>query len=424
MKPRSRIDWESSGMHRQSINQKSLSALLRRSDYVGVASGLKAAHGAYLTNSALVVARDGLPATSLKTWPLYGKPHFAPANIAIDLLIRNLASNLQVLLKKRLQGRHSIVSNLRQLISESVPYRIYRLDVRSFYESFSTDDLCEAITGNPDLAPATRRLCAQLLTNQKSNGHEGLPRGLAISAIISEAQMSSFDDRIASNAEVFFYARFVDDIIILTSGEENASNFLSFASSKLPPGLEFSEDETKKQIVEFKHPAKKGPAQTIGFDYLGYSFTAHSTTPAKSDRREIALTIAPKKVARIKKRIIRTLLDFANNKDEALALDRVKLLTSNFSIYNVGSGRFNTTGIYFSYPHIDFPSQELIDLDRFLRHAVLSKNGKVFAKIGAALTSRLRNKILKHSFSKGHEQKTFCHFSGNRLKLLQECWKY
>ena len=411
-------------MHRQSINQKSLSALLRRSDYVGVASGLKAAHGEYLANNALTIAKHGLPATSLKTWPLYGKPHFAPSNASIDLLIRNLASNLQVLLKRRLQGRHSIVSNLRQLISESVPYRVYRLDVRSFYESFSTEHLCGEIIGNPDLAPATRRLCAQLLTNQKNNGYDGLPRGLAISAIISEAQMSSFDDRIASHTEVFFFSRFVDDIIILTSGEEDASTFLSFAAGELPPGLEFSEDETKKQIVEFKFAAKKGSTQKIAFNYLGYSFIAKSSTPPKIDRREITLSISQQKVARIKKRIVRSLLDFVKNKNEALVLDRIKLLTSNFSIYNVGSGRFNTTGIYFSYPHIDFPSTELIDLDRFLRHAVLSKNGKVFATIGAALTSGLRHRILKHSFSRGHEQKTFCHFSGNRLKLLQECWKY
>ena len=47
----------------------------------------------------------------------------------------------------------------------------------------------------------------------------GLPRGLNISATLAELYMKDFDHNIVTTDGVFYYSRFVDDIIIFSYKE-------------------------------------------------------------------------------------------------------------------------------------------------------------------------------------------------------------
>lgn len=60
--------------------------------------------------------------------------------------------------------------------------------------------------------------------------------------------IKKFDDSVVSLRNVYFYARYVDDILIMTSGEEVKEEFLSSLSKKLPEGLVFNMGKKFKVI--------------------------------------------------------------------------------------------------------------------------------------------------------------------------------
>lgn len=92
----------------------------------------------------------------------------------------------------------------------------------------------------------------------------GLPRGLSISSVMSELYMKYFDLRIRRLEGVYYYARFVDDIVVFCSNEktqENAWNFISESLAKM--GLCMNTTKSYKWNSQQK---------TIKLNYLGYTF--------------------------------------------------------------------------------------------------------------------------------------------------------
>lgn len=61
----------------------------------------------------------------------------------------------------------------------------------------------------------------------------GLPRGLGISAVLSELYMKYFDLSIRRVGGVYYYARFVDDIIVFCSDQHSANVVMETAKSEL-----------------------------------------------------------------------------------------------------------------------------------------------------------------------------------------------
>ena len=106
-------------------------------------------------------------------------------------------------------------------------------------------------------------------------GGTGVPRGLALSAILSNLMMQVFDKSIQSHEETFYYSRYVDDIVIVTSARETAERFVAQVKNSLPRGLGLNPN--KRQIVDAEgrvKPSKSSdPKITLfEFDYLGYRF--------------------------------------------------------------------------------------------------------------------------------------------------------
>lgn len=271
-----------------------------------------------------------------------------------------------------------------------------------------------------------------LLTCHTPIGGTGLPRGLSLSATLSDLLMQSFDGEIQAHDEVFFYSRYVDDIMIITSSREESSKFIRSVEKALPRGLTLS--PAKRQVVgasEKVAPTNPGaPAPTLfNFDYLGYAF--HVREPVRQDKkkkpadyhRSVTVDIAARKIMRFKMRISRAFLDFSKTGDWPLLKDRIKFLTKNFSVYNAKAGGKKIAGIYHSYPLVTNDADGLKNLDHFLRNATLSKSGRTSSLSSTKLTASQKREILSHSFARGHANRAFVHFSGERLKQIQEIWK-
>jgi hypothetical protein len=417
----------------QSFCRTTLSQVVWKRDFRGIPKAGQDAFREALLTQAIASASVGFAPTHqpLLSFPLKGKTVYRVRATPDELVVRKLRLNLRVCSSSLLESRIQIVRCLSLLLEEGVPYRVYRLDIRSFFESFDAAHVLKSISDVRQLSPKSKGLIVDLLARHSDLGGTGIPRGLAISSTLSEWLMHDFDARIQRASDTFFFARYVDDIIVVTSARETASDFLAKMRSWLPPGLHLN--PTKMEIADTGGRLQKIDSTVspvlLRFDYLGYGFTVRN--PLKSETknakdgdlvRDVEIDIATKKLKKIKTRLVRSFLEFSKTGDWSLLKDRVAYLTQNFSVYNPKAGGKKIAGIFYSYPLVKELSPGLKELDSFLRNAALTKNGRVFASTSALLTGQKRRALLRYSFARGHASKSFVHFSPQRISEIQRCW--
>ncbi|MPS78652.1 MAG: RNA-directed DNA polymerase [Achromobacter sp.] len=419
----------------QSFCIKTLERVLWRRDFLGVPAVNQATFRDQLLSQALLSANSHFspPSVPLTGFPLKGKTVYRLTRHQDELVERKLRLNLKKCSSLTVDGRSQIVKNLKLLLEEGVPYRIYRLDIRSFFESFQRNNVLDVVASIKNLSPHSKKLIGSLFDAHAEIGGNGVPRGLSISAVLSEILMQNFDQKVRWSSNTFYYSRYVDDIIIVSSAREEAADFLRGLCAWLPPGLELNPD--KKSIVEASARVEKESSATaldlLRFDYLGYQFSVRNPTRSEAGRtkdgelhRKVHVDISRKKIKRIKTRIIRSLLSYSNSSDWALLRDRVAFLTQNFSVYDPKAGGKKIAGIYHSYPLVSEGASGLKELDRFLRNAVLSKKGRVFSITNTMISARQKRQLLTYSFARGHSDRSFIHFSATRISQIQRCWIY
>lgn len=419
-------------MYDQSFSRSALERALWKRDFHNVSVATQAAFKELQLTTAQAAALSHFngPTNPLSAFPLRGKQIYRFASLPHELVARKLRSDLRHVTKPTISGRAKIVGSLRLLLKEGVPYRIYRLDIKSFYESFSSFDIEERIRSIQSLAPLNKGLILTLLQRHKEVGGTGLPRGLSLSAVLSELMMTSFDQAVSQANDVFYYARYVDDIFIITSAKENEADFVSFVAMSLPVGLKLNPQKQSVKLASQRVSPIKAPGQELelfNFDYLGYNYSI--CEPVKVGKtqdlqhsRSVHIDIAGTKVRRFKTRISRSFIDFIKTSDFALLRDRLKFLTQNFSVYDGKLTKRKLAGIFHSYPDLSDDAKGLYELDRFLRNAVLTKSGKVFQKSAPMLTGAMKRTLLGLSFAHGHANKSFVHFLGTRISEIQKCW--
>jgi hypothetical protein len=420
-------------MFDQSYNNKTLVAMMRKGDFRKVAKSNYDSfrHDAVTRakNSAATIFGGVNP---ISVFHLKKKSAYRIKSLADDLVVRKLSSNIKRLSPGRTRGRSFVVSNLKKFLDEGVPYRVYRLDVKSFYESFSLADIRTRIDALRWLTPLSKKHLFALLKSFNDLGGKGVPRGMAISAVLSEWMMADFDAKIRNHPAVYFYGRYVDDITIITNLTESEVGFIKEIGAKLPTGLVLNENKMSFHSCMEKFAAAKGgisaSAPRFSFSYLGYEFNVFDRAVlkgfGKDPFRHVQVEIAPEKVKKIKMRIVRSFLDYMRTHNFPLLLERIRFLTSNYSIGDKNTGKRQLSGIYFSYPLISPKSKSLLELDAFLRKAVLSKKGRIFSKTSAALKTREKKALLGQSFVHGHRTKHFVYFSPAKIGQLQKCWLY
>ncbi|WP_296465102.1 antiviral reverse transcriptase Drt3a [Rhodoferax sp.] len=420
-------------MYDQSFSKKTLARVIQKRDFNHVPVATRDAFREELLDKALVSALSNFnsPSPPLATFPLFNKSVYQLPKLEDELVARKLTQNLRRFASSSAEGRSQIVRNLALLLSEGVPYRVYRLDVRSFYESFQKSEVIRTLHQLRHLSPQSKSLIETLLNSHAAMGGSGVPRGLSLSAILSNLLMRDFDKTIHSNQETFYYSRYVDDIVIITSTREKAERFITQVKHSLPEGLELNPN--KRQIVEAEgrvKPTKPTDPKVslFEFEYLGYRFIVsepikqRNNVSAGDQHRNVIVDIGLSKVKKLKTRIVRSFLDFSRNGDWELLHDRIAFLTQNFSVHNPKAGDKKLAGIFHSYPLLTDAAAALHELDRFLRNAILSRTGRTFSSSATSLSASKRKQLLTYSFVRGHAHKVFAHFHSTRISEIQRCW--
>lgn len=174
----------------------------------------------------------------------------------------------------RSANRDEIVEELRVLLDNPMPKILIRADIHQFYESIPQTVLMDKIEGDDFLSTISLKYLRKFFYEYNLlNGKQalvGLPRGLSFSPVLAEVYLREFDRKIRSISGIFFYKRYVDDIVVLANPNQISISDCWNAIKNVAESLYLNlhEDGEKKLMVRM--PRRKSPLVT--FNYLGYQF--------------------------------------------------------------------------------------------------------------------------------------------------------
>jgi len=158
----------------------------------------------------------------------------------------------------------------------------------------------------------------------------------------------------------------------------------------------------------------------IDLDYLGYRF---SFPDVVSSSHPVDVSIADGKVKKLKTRLVRSLLDYAQTADSDLLEKRIAYLTGNHIVKGSKDGGKLKAGIYFSYPLIT--NLKVLDaLTNFLRGLLNARVGAFAAKVSAKIDQVTKVRLSKYSFRAGYKNRRLRNFTAQEIRAIQRCWHY
>lgn len=328
-------------------------------------------------------------------------------------------------------NRHHIVFQLAKLLEEDTPLGVIKLDIASFYESIDRKQILTELFCEARLSIASKSKLKQLFENDIIRYSEGLPRGINISAVLAELFMKEFDKKVQQVEGVYYYARYVDDIIIVTWN--NPTQVFEKVVTLLPSSLNLNQEKTltpmfvgcqcQKTPKEELCPKKKKcdcHKKCVGkndFEYLGYRFIFpdYPTT----EKGTLKIRIAQSKIQKIKTRIVLSLKAGAWDDNFRTLQKRIQFLTSNYTIHKATETQKGSLrgGIYYNYPLLT-DTTDLEELNIFLRKCVYSSS-KFF---GLDLSRKQKKILASYSFCSGYADRRHFNFTRKELNRITRCW--
>ena len=387
---------------------------------------------ANVVSSAIEIAKKSDVFTpNIKLATAGGKTTYTVSDLAAKLVLRKCTENVKESAQIRIKPRSQTISELITYLKEGTNYRIYRLDIKSFFESCDSQELQSRLKPY-NLTRQTLLLLESFLDYFNSNYTAGLPRGIEISPMLAETALLNFDSFVRAQAECFYYSRFVDDIILITSSCENPEGFKKQLLKALPKGLRFNYQKTQRTDVADRS-SDVPPKVVACIDYLGYqiqvidcdltNISGKVKVNKRSKYRKVTVDLSEKKISQFKTRISKAFYVYSKDLDFKLLKDRIEFLATNRNLVNKRAKRKILTGIYYNYSSIDSPSKGLNKIDSYLAALIKVPSGRLGAKISGKLSKSQKAKLLKIGFEHGHSSRVFKRFSPSRLSKISSIWK-
>lgn len=310
-------------------------------------------------------------------------------------------------------SRNSITRALKESLEKKYAHAIYRLDIKKFFDSIPHEGLLFKLRVEPRFDRITEALVAKLLTeySEITGSPKGVPQGVGISSHLAEFYMGGFDRQMKTTRGVLFYARYVDDIVLVMDTEATLSAVKQTVSESLEALQLMINDEKTAEIIADK---EGNYASGESLNYLGYCFTRAngSLTTSLTEKRHA------RRVSRLQKSF-QHWLDGSPGKNnpntgrDGLLHDRIRYLAGNTKLLN--SKANVAVGLYFSNSALDEDAQDLNELDTLLAEFLAEHVDK--------LSPLLYAKLSCINFVDSFRDKPFYRFSQQRLKRIVQLWQ-
>lgn len=374
-----------------------------------------------------------------------GQSYVFEKNVQNFFISKKIQDNINKTYHVIQSSRYAILSELLNLLEDNFPKYVIRTDIKGFYESIPQKKLLDKVNNDYLLSIKTKKFISQIFTSYNSlTGQadpeiaKGVPRGVGISAYLSELFMRSIDNKIKELDDLVYYARYVDDIIVIfvPKSKDVDSNYLKGYKKRIKEiiksedeHIKLNEDKTKEynllkglsEIEIFKefylNDLFDKKEQVIGdcINFLGYKIGSKRIIKnktelnpdgntriikARKDEFKIHTELSENKIDKYFNKIKLSFQHFEkkkkhNRKDAFKLLSaRINYLTSNTKLRNNKDKVF--VGIHYSNPFLN-SDVSLEKLQIRLKWHVSR----------AGLTTQEKQIMLKYSFIDGFKKKTF-----------------
>lgn len=402
-----------------SYTKESLESFCTRADKIkhGVATALQEAE-AISRIHARVQAKD--QPFSFKIFTKNDRAMCKPCDIETAILIRKVNHDFLRLTKTRVSNRTEAILALKSMCSEGQAMTIIRLDIKKFFQSVCTTKILDCVSNGTKSTYALRRNIARYLDWATANV-QGVPTGVSLSSSLTEYYLKEHVDGAAlAIPGLHFYKRYVDDIIMVCSPDQDPNHYISEVEKLLPRELKLNTGPDKRAIVKLHFANDEGE-----FDYLGYHFkVGKKGSSGKSSSRRVTLDIASSKITRRKGRFVSSLLQFLKDGNEDDLRRRFLLLNSGYTFWDSSRDRQMSAGLCNSYSEINHPSDSLSNLGNFYRSCMLNSKFQLYHRLRLShLSTSTRCMIISFNLQKHVEQRKHFNFSTDELHSLTRCWK-
>lgn len=345
--------------------------------------------------------------------------------------VKQLQYNIYKTFKVKQANRHSILNCIKSLLETKRPISIIRTDISSFYESIDQRILLDRIANNTLLSPKSKTFITAILKQYNSlkdisisDVDKGVPRGIGISAYLSELYLKDLDKHIKTRPEVMFYARYVDDIFIILSkipiGKTLESYYQDLCKlfSELGLTLKQPNDGSDKcHLLTFDKDTSLDELH-----YLGYKISLKR----ENGKLSVSFSMSTKKVLKIKNKIDAAFLHFESISKISIKqarrdlIDSLNLITGNYSLCK--SKASVKVGLYYNNPLLDSPD-DLHELTNYLHKKVINPYFLLFQdyNLRLAYVRKLRKRIESFNFYERWINKKMYKFTLSRLNQI-ESW--
>lgn len=342
--------------------------------------------------------------------------------------MKQLQYNIKKTFKVQQSDRYKIVKQIKTLLTDTFPRIIIRTDIESFYESISQNALSRMVNNNTLLSYQSKRFITniieeyEVLKDKEIAPKVGIPRGIGISAYLSELYMHDIDNRIKAMNNVIFYARYVDDIFIIISPKHgiSADSYLKDITNIL---AEYELHLKESKTIAYNILRDNDIMRTDSFSYLGYTFEIRSSKLVYS-------TIVGLSVDKMKRYMQRLECSFDDYNKESkynervarkTLFNRIRFLTGNTKLLTSKKGI--KVGIYYSNSLVD---------DKWIKANFGVLDGHLSKMIHTNLkpyctdsfdVNKLKKRIKTcFSFAQGFDKKLFHNFTIDEFYLIRKIW--
>lgn len=337
------------------------------------------------------------------------------AGLSVQFPAKQAAAILRRETRNATHSRNSIVRALKNALNKNYCHAVYRVDIKKFFDSIPHVKLRHKLNVAWGFDPISLEIIELLLHEFETlrGVAAGIPQGVGLSSQLAEFYLSALDRTMRSQPGVLFYARYVDDIIIVIEDDASRATVKAELEYQLDLlGLETNSSPDK--YLDFVSMDDGDYPRNTQVQYLGYKFKRTNgnlvidLTQSREKRRKNRLRVAfcrwlDKEPSR----------NDPNHRDEGLLAARVRFLASNTTLQN--SKNNVAVGLYFSNCALDNGARHLKAMDRYLQSFINAHQGK--------MSSGLKSKLCSISFQDSFEKRTFIRYHPKKMEQIVACWR-
>ena len=288
-----------------------------------------------------------------------------------NILCQYLKKEIDKVFKIRYASRNRIVNilfNVLPVTKDMNDFVIIRVDFKNFFDSVLSGHVY-----NKYIRESMLKRHDKMILEKYIHEFKFCYAGLCLSNGLTEIVCRDFDARIKAHLSeygLFFYERYVDDILLITNRHISEIRFDDIVEKTIRDVFGECPIRLNKQSGKYSYITRRNLISIQKFNYLGYEFEIQENKNTKQVSFRYGIT--EKKRKRYAGIIEKAFIQYQKDGNIELLRQRIKIYSSRVVIGKTVFSKYNdwlTKGVVANYNELRFHMDSLLpDTNRFLRN--------------------------------------------------------